>query len=90
MANGTIQFFLPHHKTVAFILCRLLSRNEVQVEVACDLPQRQSPSAVLPHHSDRCLLGAVLHELVVQVVEAEGQSPGPLSAAFAWRDAEAG
>ncbi len=24
MANGTIQFFLPHHKTVAFILWRLL------------------------------------------------------------------
>ena len=23
MANGTIQFFLPHHKTVAFILWRL-------------------------------------------------------------------
>jgi hypothetical protein len=43
----------------------LLGRDKLQVEVACNLPQRQPAGAVLSHHPDRGLLGAVLHELVV-------------------------
>ena len=39
MANGTIQFFLPHYKTVAFILCRLIrSPFCMQLKACCHPP----------------------------------------------------
>jgi hypothetical protein len=51
----------------------LLGRDELEVETCGNGPQRQPAGAVLPHHADRSLLGAVLQELVVQVVGAERQ-----------------
>jgi len=42
----------------------------------------------LPQHSDRGLLGAVFHELVVQVVEAEGQLARSLAPIPVPQDAE--
>ena len=56
----------------------LLDRNEALVEIASNLPERQPAGPILSHHSDRGLLVAVLHELVVQVVGAERQRPDPL------------
>jgi hypothetical protein len=66
----------------------LLGRNELQVEVAGDLPQRQPAGAVLPNHADSGLLDAVLHELVVQIVEAEGQGANPAARVLTPWDAE--
>ena len=51
----------------------LLGRDELEVETCGNRPQRQPAGTVLPHHADRSLLGAVLQELVVQVVGAERQ-----------------
>ena len=66
----------------------LLGRDELQVEIASDLPQRQPAGPVLTHHSDRHLLGTVLHELVVRVIEAEGQVASPLAPVPVPRGAE--
>jgi hypothetical protein len=66
----------------------LFGRDEILVEVASDFPQRKPTGAILAHHSDHRLLGAVLHELVLQVVEAEGQRANPCRSVLASSDAE--
>lgn len=68
--------YLPHRVGLPDAI--LLGRNEHLIEIAGNLPQRQPASPVLSHHSDRGLPGAVLPELVVEVVEAEGQVTSPL------------
>ena len=42
------------------------------------LPQRQPAESILTDYPDRGLLGAVLHELVVEVIKTEGQGANPL------------
>jgi len=76
--------YLPHGVGLPDSI--LLGRDNLQVEIAGDLAQRQPIGAVLPHHADCSLLGAVLHELAVEVVEAESQVASSL--ALVPRDAE--
>ena len=78
--------YLPHCAGLPDTI--LLGRNEPLVEVASDLPQREPVGPVLSHHSDHRLLGAVLHQPVIQVVEAEGHVASPLAPVPVLWDAE--
>jgi len=62
--------------------------DQALVEATGDLASRQPTGPVLWHHSDRGLLGAVFHELVVQAVEAKRELAGVRAPVPVLRDAE--
>jgi len=66
----------------------VLGGDKLQVETTGDLSKRQPAGTVLTHHSDRGLLGTVLHELVVQAVEAKRELAGVRAPVPVLRDAE--